>query len=74
MSYVVNLRRVEYGWGNERIPREKREYRIEGNWTTACGTLDEIGAHLAERGHERVTYRIRDRDGISWKKNVRISK
>lgn len=72
MGYVVDLRRAAYGWGKE-IPAEDREYTLPGHGT-AVGTIAEIDAYLARMGYDLVSYRMHDKDGVTWLKDRDLKK
>lgn len=70
MAHTVELRRAPYGWGNFRTAPEEREYVLAGDSSGRVGCLSEYNQYFAERGFERVTYKVRDKDGVTWLRNV----
>ena len=73
IGHIIDIRRAAYGWGKTSIAPEEREYNIPGHGT-AVGTLGEIDVYLARQGYDVVTYRVHDKDGVSWLKDRDLRK
>lgn len=74
MAHVVELRRAAYGWGKDKVPLEEREYTLVGDSSGRVGCLDEYNHYFAEQGFERLTYKLRDKGGLTWVRDIELKR